>query len=129
MSLTDILHIIKQIYSFILLTKIHILKTSSIGAPLLLPYHHSHTYIIKQKSSSCVYLKKLFIFHRKNLRNYLKELLPKQPNLIIFHTLSCLTIGRKESLLFFKLEMFPSFQRPTVAYSTLERRLYNVIMI
>ena len=45
------------------------------------------------------------------------------------YTRSCLTIGRKESLLFFKLEMFPSFQRPTVAYSTLERRLYNVIMI
>ena len=67
--------------------------------------------------------------NRKKLRNYLKEYLPKQPNSIIFHTLSCLTIGRKESLLFFKLEMFPSFQRPTVAYSTLERRLYNVIMI
>ena len=52
-----------------------------------------------------------------------------EKNSIIFHTLSCLTIGRKESLLFFKLEMLPSFQRPTVAYSTLERRLYNVIMI
>ena len=29
----------------------------------------------------------------------------------------------------FNLEMFSSFQRLTVAYSTLERRLYNVIMI
>ena len=46
-----------------------------------------------------------------------------------YNTLSCLSIGRKESLLFFKLEMFQSFQRLTVAYLTLERRPYNVIMI
>ena len=55
----------------------------------------------------------------ENFEKIFERIIPKQPNSMIFHTLSCFTIGRrKESLLFFKLEMYPSFQRLTVAYLT-----------
>ena len=47
--------------------------------------------------------------HQKSLTNYLKNYLPKQPNLTISPTLFCLITGRKEFLLCFKLAMFLSF--------------------